>query len=72
MLTTESSIHILRVLKIKILGRVIYVEISKNENTWYRVLTHYDAKYNSILSLSKRNSKGGDVTEGILYVRSGR
>ena len=51
MLAIESSIHISGVSTTKVLDRVVYVDIhpatagqEKNENTWYRVLAHYDAK----------------------------
>ena len=62
-----------RVFETKVSNRMIYadtssfdktqddpepVEGSKKEVTWYRVLTHYDAKYDSTLRVFQKNFKG--------------
>ena len=39
---TEISIHISRVSAIKVSDRVVYVDTSKNEVTWYIFLCDYD------------------------------
>ncbi|MEK7219420.1 MAG: hypothetical protein AAB687_01965 [Patescibacteria group bacterium] len=53
---------------------MVYVETStKNEDTWYRMLAHYDAKqykkYSTPNYLKRILRDGG--TDGILYVRPG-
>ena len=49
---------------ITVVDRVMYADTSKNEATWCRVLSHYDAEYDSILRIRSRD--GG--TEGTLYI----
>ena len=47
-----------RVFETKVSNRMIYADTSKKEVTWYRVLTHYDAKYDSTLRVFQKNFKG--------------
>ena len=49
LLATETSIRTSRVLATTVSGRVVYAEISKNEDTWYGMLGHYDAEYDTAL-----------------------
>jgi len=39
----ESSIHMSRISAVTASGRVIYVDTSKKEATWCRILGHYNA-----------------------------
>lgn len=42
-----------RVSAFKDADRVVYAETSKNEDTWYRALSHYDAEFDTAGGLSK-------------------
>ncbi|KKQ12508.1 MAG: hypothetical protein US27_C0022G0015 [Candidatus Moranbacteria bacterium GW2011_GWF1_36_78] len=43
-LASESSIHALRLFAITISNRVAYVELQKNEDTWYEVLGDFRSR----------------------------
>jgi hypothetical protein len=43
-LSAESSIHALRAFATTCFKRRVHADTSKNEDTWYGVLAHYDAK----------------------------
>ncbi len=47
LLATEPSIHAPRVSTVTAVGRVVYADTSKNEATWYRVLRHCDAGFDT-------------------------
>ncbi len=54
--------------------RVVHVETSKNEDTWYRALSHYDAEYDTTLKVFDgwwlgRYSVQNRNADGNLYVR---
>ena len=46
---TEPSIHASRVSTVTALDRVVHADTSKNEATWYGVLRHYDARFDTAL-----------------------
>ncbi|MEK7586261.1 MAG: hypothetical protein AAB453_00095, partial [Patescibacteria group bacterium] len=47
---TEPSIHASRVSTVKALDRVVHVA-EKNEDTWYEILRHFNAGFDTTLSL---------------------
>ena len=44
----EPSIHTSRISAVTASDRVVYADSSKNEDTWCKLLGHYDAEYDSI------------------------